>query len=159
MAAVVGRSTESLDVMKNVAALALGIVLSGGALAVDESPEQAVLEALLIHVVGEARSQSPAKAFCVSGYEERLIPTVRARVKETIPSIADETACPKQDPGSRNTDYVWVWLGAAVRINDEEFIARARVYRNPLHAEERTYTLRRSSGQWTVAKSEVNWVS
>jgi len=123
------------------------------------SPEQAVLEALLRHVVAEAQSQRSVKAFCVSGFDAQSVPIVRARVKAEIPSITDASGCPTQSPGSRETGYVSIWLGAAVRVTEQEFIARAEVYRNPLNAESRTFTLHLRDGRWVVIKSESNWVS
>src|SRR5258706_2403205 len=145
--------------MRAVAMLAFASVLGSVAAAEVESPEQAVLEALLRHVIAEAQSQRPVKAFCVTGYDMERVPIVRARAKTEVPSITDESGCPKQEMGSRETAYVRIWLGAAVRVTNLEFIARASVYRNPLNAEERAYTLHLRDGRWAVTKSQVNWVS
>lgn len=144
---------------QRMAAIAAAITFAGAA-AGEPSREQAVLEALLRYLVSEATfQQEPVKAICVAGYDVANVLLVRDRVKIDVPIVTQRSDCPKQEAQSRETAYVAVWLGAAVRISDEEYVARARVYRNPLNASERLFTLRLKDGHWLVTKSEVNWVS
>ncbi len=146
--------------MKNAVTLAAVAMSIGAALANESGPEQAVLEALLRHVVAEAQSdRTPAKAICVGGYDSDQISIVRARVTADVPIVGDRSACPIQEAGNRERAYVVVFLGRAVRVSDVEYIVRARVYRNPLDAVERQFTLNLKDGRWIITKSAVNWVS
>jgi len=143
--------------MRNtVRALASLMFASGAALANGPSPEEAVLESLLRYLLNDAKA---AKTICVGGYDVEQVATVRARVKADVPTITEYSECPKLEMGSRQTAYVRIWLGAAIRVNEHEFIARGEIYRNPLNSYDTVYKLRIKDGAWTVIGAEPGVVS